>query len=107
MFVEKCSIEERKKYERVLFAELAAWFLIFLESSIPVLTYSEMIDYINEILVLPRFQIARKYYLSENNEKWEAVDLLRKADAEQYYNVARNNYLKKKYSIKQLVKKII
>lgn len=109
MFVEKCNSKERKLYERVLFAELAAWFLLFLESSIPVLTRSEIIDYVNEILDLPRFQIARNYYLSENDEKWEAVDLLRKADAEQYYIAARSNYFKnkKKNAIKKLAKKII
>ena len=109
MFVEKCGTEERKMYKRELFAEVAAWFLIHLELSIPVLTRPEMIDYINEILELPRFQITRHYYLSENDEKWEAVDLLRKADPEEYYIAAKKNYLtnKKKNVIKKLAKKII
>ena len=103
--------ESINKDEKLRIAKYAASLImpgdyVFIDSGT---TTEYMIDYITEILELPRFQITRHYYLSENDEKWEAVDLLRKADPEEYYIAAKKNYLtnKKKNVIKKLAKKII
>lgn len=100
---------EREKIENTMFAEIAAWFFIFIQQGIGILSDNELKLMIQKTLELPNFRLARKYFLEKNSEKWEAVDLLRMANADKYIEAAKKQISKisVKASISKCIKRII
>ena len=101
-FLSRYTGNHKEEIVRELFAEVAAWFFIFIQGAIGVITDEELSQLIAETLELPSFVLAREYFLTKNSEKWEAVDLLRKADINEYITAAKRH--KTSVPLKQKVK---
>lgn len=95
--------ESRANIENSLHSETASWFFLYIKDALNYLSESELTDLINQTLQLPSFVSARAYYASANKENWDAVNLLRKADASAYIAKAKELRANKKNSLKQAV----
>lgn len=104
-FLERYDYVNREQIEKTLYSELAGWFYVYIQESIEHLNDSEIINLIEESLKLDTFVIAREYYLQNSAEKWEAVDLLRKANPDEYLQSAKNN--RRKSCLKRKARKIL
>lgn len=94
--------------ERNLFAEVAGWFFCYIQQAVDYLDDEQLISLINKTIKLPHFELARNYFVNVNNENWEAVNLLRKADAKEYIIKAKEakKANKLKAGFKGIIKKI-
>lgn len=91
-----------------LFEEAAAWFYEHIQQALKHMTEAEVADMIRESLQLPSIVLTREYYLNESNCDWEAMELLRNADPQEYIakaKVFRHNSSKKAV-IKRFLRKI-
>lgn len=95
----------KRKIKKRLFSEVAGWFFVYIQQATKYINDSELKKLINESLKLPRIQDAREYYISENNENWEAASLLRKADVDEYIIKAKR--ISKKKELRTIVKEVI
>ena len=102
--------EQKTIIENALYAEVAAWFFLYIQDALNYLSDSELAEQINDTLQLPSFLAAREYYTNVNQENWDAVNLLRKADATAYITKAKELRASKKVTFKKnfmnLLKKI-
>ena len=97
----------QEKILNKLHAETSAWFFLCVQDALNYLNHEELKLFIEETLKLPSFVEARKYYLTQCNEFWEAVELIRAADPEQYIIHAKQQAALKKNSLSSLIKKIL
>lgn len=88
-----------------LYSELAGWFFYYIQQALDYLDEEELILLINNVLQYPRFILAREYFMKMPQEKWDLVNLLRKADAKEYIQKAKENRDNRK--IKDTVKKML
>ena len=101
-FLDRRTINDKAKIESNLYSEMAGWFLYYLKESKYHLSQKELNDLIIRTLALPRFKLAHEYY--ENNPgNWDAANLLRKADPDEYMKYINSS----KKSIKEELMKII
>lgn len=71
------------------------------------LSSEELVIYLEDVLQLKSFRNARLYYLTQNDENWEAVNLLRQGDAQKYVLTVTQNKETNKSKLTGLIKKII
>ena len=79
----------------LLFQEAASWFYAHIQQALKHMTEEEVAANIAESLQLPSIALTREYYLHESDCKWEAMELLRNADPQEYITKAkvfRQNY---------------
>ena len=105
-FLDKRTEDDTERIRKILYSEMAGWFLFCLKDAIGHLNDQELTELINDTLALPRFKFAHEFYV-HNPEDWEAADLLKKADVNLYL-AAANRPIKKtiKTSIIQILKTI-
>lgn len=85
----------------VLFAEAAAWFYEHVQQALKHLSEAEVAATIVQSLQLPSFVLTREYYLKESDCNWEAMELLRKADPDEY--IAKAKVFRHKRSVKSAI----
>lgn len=90
-YLDSYSDDSRSQMEKVLFFEQADWFLYYVQQAMDHLDKKQLTALIENTLQLPRFKIAREYYLTNKEDDREEVNLLRKADAESYIIKAKEN----------------
>lgn len=92
----------------VMFAETAGWLFDYIKSAASRLKSDELLSLVSESLALPSVVRARDYYLNVSAEHWTAVDLLRRADPEEYVNAAETYFEKRSFkkSVVNLLKRI-
>lgn len=83
-FFERCEETRRDEIERRLFSEVAGWLFFYVREACEVLDSTEVGKLIRESLERERFVLAREYFLSHPEENWEAAELLRRGDAQEY-----------------------
>lgn len=107
LYLEQYQGNSQESIKNILFSEVAGWFFHYIQQGLDYLNDEELINLINESLQLPRFIQAREYYMN-SEENWDAVNLLRKADAKEYILKAKEYKNKKdiKSTIIQFVKKV-
>jgi hypothetical protein len=107
-FLEKYNQEYQDKILNKMHAETSAWFFLWIQDALQHLSIEDLKDFIEKTLQLPSFVEARRYYLTQCDESWEAVDLLRAADPLEYIKHAKAaNELKNKKSIRNILLKLI
>lgn len=107
--IERCCIEKKDRIWRNYYAEIASWLFLHIKAGTEYLTKKQLIEYLQVILKFDSFLLAQEYFRFQNNENWEAVNLLREADPKEYllsvYNEKDNlTFLNK---IKSTIKRII
>ncbi len=98
------------KIKNIHYSETAAWLFLWAQQAIHFISADELKDLINKVLNLPAFIEAKTYYLTETDEKWEAVDLLRVGNADEYVNRAisyKNQKVPFKAKMVSFIKRII
>lgn len=73
-----------KEIKRRLFAEVAGCFFSYIRSATEHINETELKKIVSATLDLPSVIAARQYYLLESKEEWDAVKLLREANADKY-----------------------
>lgn len=108
LFLERYQGGSRERIRNVLFSEVAGWFFAYVQQALDNLNETELITLINETFRYPRFILARDYYLRETEESWDAVDLLRKGDAREYIQKAKEYHDNRRVrdTIKRILKQI-
>lgn len=108
LFWERYQGGSRERIRNVLFSEVAGWFFAYVQQALDNLNETELITLINETFRYPRFILARDYYLRETEESWDAVDLLRKGDAREYIQKAKEYHDNRRVrdTIKRILKQI-
>ena len=104
-FTQRQAQEKQELLQKILYSEVAGWFFIHIQEGLKELSHEEMIRHIRQVLALPSFVKARAYYLSCNDENWEAVNLLREGDPEKYMAAAIT--AKKHESVSSKIKKLL
>lgn len=84
LYLERYQGEAVQKIRSILFSELSCWFFEHIQQAIQYMSEAEIETMISAALALPRFVLARNYYLYESDCNWIAMELLRKADPKQY-----------------------
>ncbi len=92
-FLEKRSQSDVDSIRSILFSEIAGWFLYYIREARKQLSDQELENLITKVLRLPRFVLAKQYYL-EHKDDWEAVELLRKSDVREYMEAVKKNNTK-------------
>lgn len=107
-FLNRYQGNDKEKIQNILFSEIAGWFFIYIQQALGYISDKELIQLISDTLCLPNFILARQYYLEHSKENWEAVNLLRKADSNEYLNKAKIYERKQhvKNSLRQILKRI-
>ena len=92
----------------IMFAETAAWLFNYIKSAVSRLKSDEVLSLVSESLTLPSVVRARDYYINVSAEQWDAVNLLRRANPEEYVKAAETYSEKRslKKSIVKLLKRI-
>lgn len=103
-YLEQYQGDSKESIRKILFSEVVGWFYLYIQQGLDYLNDAELINLINESLQLPTFIQAREYYMN-NKENWEAVNLLRKANAKEYIIKAKKCYNKK--DIRQIIIKFV
>lgn len=108
LFLERYQGDSKERVRKILFSELAGWFFTYVQQALDNLNESELIALINESLQYPRFILAKDYFMSKPEENWDAVNLLRKGDACEYIQKAKeyHNNRKVKDTIRKILKQI-
>lgn len=108
LFWENYQGNSKERIEKTLFSEVAGWFFYYIQQALEHLNEEELVLLINNVLQYPRFILAREYYMNRPEENWDAVDLLRKSDAREYIQKAKEyrNNRKAKDTIKNILKQI-
>ena len=88
-FLENYQSDSKDRIENVLFSEVAGWFYIYIQQALEQLSEEEVFNMINETLQYTSFKLARDYYLNKPEEDSENIDLIRKADANEYIKRAK------------------
>jgi len=86
-FLNKRTEDDNERIKKTLYSEMAGWLLFYLEDAAKYINNEELKELIADTLSLPRFKLAREFYLN-NPENWEAANLLRKADINEYIDSA-------------------
>ena len=86
-FLQKIKPENADILRRILFSEMAGWFLGYLREARDHVDKDELRRIVVNTLELPRFKLAQQYY-KENPEDWEGARLLMNADVEEYIKSA-------------------
>ncbi len=104
-FIERRSSEEidKKIIYRNLFGEIAAWVFVWIQQALQEIDEKELKIIMDSVLSLPSFKKAQEYFINNTQEKWLAVDLLRKYDADEYIRVAKEHNLTHKVGIKNQI----
>lgn len=89
LHLERYQGNSKEKIEKVLYSEVAGWFFLYVQQALDHLTEKELVTLITESLRYPRFVLARDYYMNKSTETWDAVSLLRKANAFEYIDKAK------------------
>lgn len=105
MYLKHYQGDEKEKMQRTAICEIAGWFFVYIQQALDYLTDKELHDLISDILKLESFVLARKYFLNRSGDDWEAANLLRKADAQEY--IVKAKIYKKKCSVKEKIYKIM
>lgn len=100
-FLNSYSGDSKSQMEKVLFFEQADWFFKYVQQALDHLDEKQLTYLIEATLQLPRFKIAREYYLTNKEESREAANLLRNADADSYIIKAREYHDRK--SVKDIL----
>lgn len=108
LFLENYQGNSKKQIEKTLFSEVVGWFFYYVQQALEHLNEEDLVLLINNILKYPRFILAREYYMNRPEENWDAVNLLRKSDAREYIQKAKEyrNNRKAKDTIKNILKQI-
>ena len=105
--IERQDMCEKKQIFRNCYAELASWLYLHILDGVNRLSSEELVIYLEDVLQLKSFRNARLYYLTQNDENWEAVNLLRQGDAQKYVLTVTQNKDTNKSKLTGLIKKII
>lgn len=105
--IERQDMCEKKQIFRNCYAELASWLYLHILDGVNRLSSEELVIYLEDVLQLKSFRKARLYYLTQNDENWEAVNLLRQGDAQKYVLTFTQNKETNKSKLTGLIKKII
>ncbi len=107
-FLEQYQGSAKKSIEKILYSEVAGWFFYYIQQATEHLSEDELADLINETLQYKNFILARNYYLEKAEDNYDAVNLLRKGDAQEYIKKAKEYHKKQKLkaSVKNILKKI-
>ncbi len=105
--IERQDMCEKKQIFRNCYAELASWLYLHILDGVNRLSSEELVIYLEDVLQLKSFRNARLYYLTQNDENWEAVNLLRQGDAQKYVLTVTQNKETNKSKLTGLIKKII
>lgn len=97
--------DSKESIQNTLFSEVAGWFFYYVQQALDYLNDAELMTLITETLRLPRFLLAREYYMNRTEENWDAVNLLRKADVNEYIAKAKEYHSKRK--TKDIIIKIL
>lgn len=81
--------------EQALFAEIAAWFFLFIQQLMDHMEVESIKKLIKQILGYSTFAMAKKYYSNHSKENWMAANLLRTGDVEIYIEEAQKKESKK------------
>ena len=107
-FLEKRTGDDTAQMKKILYSEIAAWFLSYLREAKNHLNDSELKELISDSLALPSFRSASQYY-KQYPEDWEGAILLKQADYKDYL-IAADSPIKKSIktinALKALLKRI-
>lgn len=80
----------------------------YIQQALDYLDEEELILLINNVLQYPRFILAREYFMKLPQAKWDSVNLLRKADAKEYIQKAKEYHANRKLkdTVKEMLKQI-
>ena len=108
LFLNSYQGNSKDAIEKHLFSEVAGWFFNYIQQALEHLNEEELVLLINDVLQYPRFILTREYYMNRVKENWDAVNLLRKSDAQEYIKKAKeyHNNRKTKDTIKKILKRI-
>lgn len=84
VFLNKWIYGNALKIEQSLFGEMAAWFFLFIQQALENMDYNDVELLIKKTLEYSSFKKAKQYYLDHSEEKWTAVELLRKGNVAEY-----------------------
>lgn len=87
-FLDKRTRNDTEIIRKILYSEMAGWFLSYLKDAAKHLNDQELHELITDTLLLPRFKLANEFYMY-NPENWEGASLLKKADIDEYINIAK------------------
>ena len=82
--IERQDWSSKEKILRNYYSEIASWLYFHIREGAGRLPQEQLIKYLDEVLNLISFRKAHLYFLEQNRENWEAVNLLRDADSEKY-----------------------
>ena len=108
MFLKHYQGNVKQPIKQILFSELAGWFFYYIQQALDYLDEEELILLINNVLQYPRFILAREYFMKLPQAKWDSVNLLRKADAKEYIQKAKEYHANRKLkdTVKEMLKQI-
>ena len=105
-FLDKRTENDTDHIRKILYSEMAGWFLFYLKDAAKHLNEQELKGLITNTLSLPRFRFAHEFYV-HNPEDWDAADLLKEADVNRYLEAATTPIKKTvKTSIIQIIKTV-
>lgn len=86
-FLDKREEDDCQRIERILYSEIAGWFLSYIKEASQHLNENELQQLIIKTLVLPRFKLAQQFY-HENPVNWEPANLIKDGNTQAYINAA-------------------
>ena len=104
-FINRMAIEDKAALIERLHCETACWFAVWVKESIHSIDEAEMNNLIEETLLLPNIQEARQFFQRESKLKWEQIELLRHASAQEYIEWAKKGQ-DKKSGLKDVIKRL-
>lgn len=104
-FLEGYDSELKKDIIRNLHGETAGWLFYYIRQASENLDEADLEGLIEETLQMTAIANARRYFIEENNENWDGVNLLRKADPGEYIKKAKE--YQNKEGIKDRIRTVI
>ena len=104
-FINRMAIEDKAALIEKLHCETACWFAVWVKEGIHSIDEAEMTTLTEETLLLPSIQEARQFFQRESKLKWEQIELLRRASAQEYIEWAKKGQ-DKKSGLKDVIKRL-
>ena len=101
-FLENYNGNAKERIIRNMHGETAGWLFYYVRQAISHIEEDKLRNLIQKTLKLKAFVLSRQYFLENTEEKWDAVNLLREAKADDYLTKAKE-YNNKERSVKETV----
>ena len=102
LFIDRGELD-KKRYYKALYHDNAGWFYAWVKVGIPILGEEKMLSIVEQTLSLPSFHAAHLYFREHIEETWNAANLLRSGNAEEYIIQAKRDLDNQHFNIKNRV----